>query len=214
MWRSCSSWPITSFLLVGYLDYRQLLRTCRGWQLTFLLAVAVNIFVPRIALLSLGAACYLLPFFVLGYGLKRFAAALARPGVVASYAVLFTAAMAVQQLAYFDYLSSDGSIDGYVQTALIVAVGLSANVLILRHRRAWQPLALIGGFAFTIYLFHPFSVGIGTRLAAALVDVAQHRGVHFDICMVVGIGLPIALQTVLGGYRWFRLPFLGLRPVH
>lgn len=195
-----------SFLVIGYLDHRRLLERHRHWQLCFVIALAFNLFVPRPALLSLGAGFYLLPFFLLGYGLNRYGALLLRPFVVGTCGVLFVICMGAEQLLRYEQFA----VAGYTQRALALAVGVTANVLIFRYRRAWRPLAFVGSFAYFIYLAHAFSVGIGSRFAGMLVDSMQNPGVFFAACMVFGLGLPIAAQILCSRYRWFRLPFLGL----
>ncbi len=197
---------VWSFLAIGFLDHRQLLTRYRNWQLGFVLALACNLFLPRPALLSLGAAFYLLPFFLLGYGLNRFGTLLLRPVIIGICGVLFAVALGVQQLVHYEQLI----VDGYAERALVLTVGVTANVLLFRYRRAWRPLAFVGSFAFFIYLAHAFSVGIGSRFIGMLVDSAQYPGLLFASCMLFGLGLPIAVQIVGSRYRWFRLPFLGL----
>jgi len=195
------------YLVIGWLDYRRYLENYRHWQIVFVLAIAVSIFVPRPLLFSLGAALYLMPFVVLGYGINRFATQLSHPAVLLGCGSLFAVTIVLQQLVNHGVVS----LDNYSARALVAAVGASANVLFFRIRQPWRPLALLGGFAYFIYLTHAFSVGIGTRLASRLIDVAAHPGSHLLICLIVGLGLPIIAQLWLQRYHWFRLLFQGLR---
>lgn len=198
------------FLVIGLLDYHGLLDRFSWWLVAFVGAVLVNIFFPRPEFFSVGAACYLIPFFILGCGLNRFSPFFAKRSVRTVSWTLVCLGVAVQQATWFEGIS----LDGYELKALAVLGGVFGNILFLQLRWVWQPLAFIGSYAYTIYLFHGFSMAIGGRVATSIAGGTSHYlNMLLVLALSLGVGLPIMVEYLLRDKNWFRVPFLGLRPV-
>lgn len=195
------------FLVVGVLDVLGVLDKRAGWLTATALSAAlyVSALVPAIAFLGISPAVRLLPFFLLGYGLKRYAPELSKLWVW-GLGVMFTAAFVSRILAV------NGTIEiGDIQTgrALAVVIGISALLVLFHFRHALTNkfLAWLGGHAFGIYLFHYFAlpaVWIGSRAVGM-----DNEFVKFTLGMILGLGFPILLQILTRRSKWAQLLLFG-----
>lgn len=181
------------FLVVGILDSSGVLASRRRWAVaTVVPAIAfVVVHVPaEVDVFTVSGALRLLPFFLLGYGLRRYGLFDLRGGRAAIATAAFAGIYTVRLLTIFGVYQPDE----YSNRAIAVAVGATAVVLIYSARNLLHAriLAWIGGFSFGIYLLHVFATA-GSRMAF------EHVGVYgrpelFTLALLIGIAAPIAFQ--------------------
>jgi acyltransferase len=198
------------FVVVGIFDSSGLLASrVRCFGATAVAAILfVVVHVPTaVDVFSVSKALHLLPFFLLGYGMRRhsFYDLRGTPAIIAAltFATLFT----VRLLTIFGVYQLDQLVD----KAVSVGVGTTALLLIYSARNLLNArwLAWVGGFSFGIYLLHIFATAASHKLL-------EHFGVHqfselFVAGLLMGIGAPIAFQLVFGKMPFVRTFVLGER---
>lgn len=199
------------FITIGIVDAFGVLSSRIRWAVvTACSAIAfIVVDIPaKVDVFTVSGAMRLLPFFLLGYGLRRHAVFDIRGGLAAAAAAAaFASAFTVRLCTIFDIYHPSEAVD----RMLTVAVGATALVLIYSARRLYQTeiLAWLGGFSFTIYLLHVLATS-PTRL------ILGHFGVHatwvlFIAGLVMGIGLPTAFQVAFRNVGWVQTLVLGER---
>jgi peptidoglycan/LPS O-acetylase OafA/YrhL len=199
------------FVVVGILDGSGLLASRARWFSVTVLAAVVFVVVqvpPNVDVFTLSGALRLLPFFLLGYGMRRHAVFDLRGAPVLAAAIIaFTGIYAIRALTIFGTYRPDQ----YIDKAVAVGVGATALVLIYSARNVLNTkwLAWIGGFSFGIYLLHVF----GTASSRIFLE---HVGVHrvsalFIAGLLMGIGAPIMFQLIFGKVWFIRTFVLGER---
>lgn len=199
------------FVVVGILDGARLLASrTRWWIVTASTAVVfVVVAVPTgVDVFTVSGALRLLPFFLLGYGMRLHALFDLRGGpAVAATVVAFAGFYAIRVLTIFGTYRPDQ----YVNKAISVGVGATGLVLIYSARNLLNTrlLAWIGGYSFGIYLLHVFATA-GSRI------FLQHVGVYrvselFIVGLVLGIGAPIVFQLIFGKVWFIKTFVLGER---
>jgi fucose 4-O-acetylase-like acetyltransferase len=198
------------FLIVGILDAFGMLATRTRW--IGVMAVSAVVFVvievpDDLNFFSLNGTFLLLPFFLLGYGLRRHKALDLRGPAFAATAVAFAAIYSVRLLTIFGVYHPHE----YMGRMIAFAVGGTGVVLIYSIRRLidTKALAWIGGFSFGIYLLHVFAAA-GTRV------VLERSGIHlgwalFVIGLVMGVAVPIVFQLVFRNVPLVQTVVLGER---
>jgi len=175
-----------------------------------LVFIAAPVFHPDI--FSISSALYLLPFFLLGLLLRIWSAdrrIRAVPGRRIPLVVLFGLVLAMLfglDLAQYEGLNA---LDFGRQSALGLLFGVSTCLFLFFSQVEWGPLAFIGGYSYSIYLFHVFFTA-GLRKALGLVYPAAPAELYFALALVAGTVLPIVLHKILVRQRWSALLFLGI----
>jgi peptidoglycan/LPS O-acetylase OafA/YrhL len=148
---------------------------------------------------------YLGPFFIAGLLASRFswrtASVLSRTLVVASLAPL----LLVTQLGVLGVIAFIPPRESLIATV----TGVVGCLSLLLTRWKWRPLTFIGKYSFTIYLFH-VPAAVASRV------LLSHAGVHqiavlAAVCVIVGIAVPIVIETRCRKNRWTSLLILGQR---
>jgi peptidoglycan/LPS O-acetylase OafA/YrhL len=193
------------FLWVGTLDAFALLD--RPWRWALLLAAAFALMASRILstpVLGLGHAQYLLPYFLLGLGARRFSVGRGRR-LALGLVGLGVAGLILYQGAWFGWWR----LDGLGQYAVTTLVGSVTVVGLLVYRVAWGPLATLGDFSYGIYLMHVF----GTAAARILLHRAgvEAMPIHLLAGVLAGVALPIAIERAVAHRPWLLLLLLGRR---
>jgi peptidoglycan/LPS O-acetylase OafA/YrhL len=193
------------FLLVGTLDVVRVLETRPRWSIALVASfVLMGSGVLATPVLGLGRAQYLLPYFLLGVGVRRFSPQRSWP-LAAALLGLGAASMAVHQGSWLGWWTLDG-LGRYAVTSVLGSV---AVIVLLIWRAAWRPLAAVGAFSYGIYLMHVF----GTAAMRILLERAgvTSAAVMAPLGLVAGIALPIAVERLIEGRRWLGLFVLGRR---
>jgi len=198
------------FLTVTVLDRAEGMKTLSRWALCLLGAILLCLFTPRMTLFfSFPGYLNLLPFFILGYGLNRFGSKLAaRPVVLAALACL-ACGIIFEQISWFRY--GDRAIVAGEVAAMVplLCVGIPGTFLLANFRTTVRPLAWVGGWAYSIYLFHVFAIG-GSGLILDGLGV-EGRSIQLLTRLLAGLGFPILVEAVASASGPLRWLLLGLR---
>jgi acyltransferase len=181
------------FLVIGLLDSSGVLAARPGWYAITAIAAAVFVIVhvpTEMDVFTVSGVLRLLPFFLLGYGLRRHSLFDRPRALTLAIALAFAGAYAVRLVTIFDiYHPGD-----YMENVISLTVGATAVVLIYSARNLLntRALAWIGSFSFGIYLLHVFATA-ATRV------FLEHVGMHltwelFAIGLLMGLAAPIAFQ--------------------
>ena len=157
----------------------------------------------RLLSVNQNQALYLLPFFIAGLGAKRFGAAMQWPPFKYVCLVVFVVLMTLHTLAVYHIYGEVADRRTYIGTTL----SLTGLMTLLFWIPPSRTLAWIGGFSFTIYLYHVFFTG-GTRAvlnALGLPDLP----LNFFAGSVAGIAGPIIVEMVFRKNNFLRRYFLG-----
>lgn len=198
------------FLAVGILDSLRILDTPARWAgvtaMSALLFVAVEVPV-RFDVFTISGAIRLLPFFLIGYGLRRHSLFDLRRAAALVVTLLFLSCYMIRMLTIFDVLHPNA----YANRALTLAVGATALILSYSARRylsaSW--LAWVGGFSFGIYLLHDLATA-ATRVGLERVGV-HHLGLMFLLGLVMGVSAPIVFQLMFRNVAVVQTYLLGER---
>ena len=187
------------FLVVVPLEALGWLRTIPGWALCLAASAGASLAGLGHPWFALNGAVYLLPFFPLGAGLCRFGLCTALPGGGAALLLIAVAGLIVAVPG--DSLPDKRSLFG------LLAGGLGCFAL-LGLRMQSKPLAAIGGYSYTIYLYHVFFTA-GCRILLERLD-AGSMPLLFAGGLVAGLTGPIVLERiVLRTLPGASLPLLG-----
>jgi hypothetical protein len=175
------------------------------WPGYILLAILLELTVPRTPFLSICTLAGILPLFFVGCLLYQPPAFFQRPIVAVTALVVVVISLTIHQLVWFERLtlSNDQSL------AFVYGERLSFYYLLFRYRWASPRLALLGGFAYSIYLFHVFGTA-GSRI------LLLRLGIHDRLLLLAigtpfGLALPIAIDLVFQRSLVLRRVFLGRR---
>jgi peptidoglycan/LPS O-acetylase OafA/YrhL len=199
---------ILVFAVVVVLESVQLLGTLRRYAIVLAVAMALHLCVRQqnaaTSLFSAVQAIYLAPFFLLGLGVNRFRGVLLQPWCIWVSVACFLGAMAVHSVAVVAHgqITEPG-------TLLELVIGISGTLTLIHTLPYCRPLASLGAYSFTIYLFHPFFVAT----ARSLLKLAQVSSTELGFLLGVGAGLlgPPLLEQALRGMPLPRQILLGQR---
>jgi peptidoglycan/LPS O-acetylase OafA/YrhL len=171
-----------------------------GWATALALSPLLFPLLQDVEVFHMSNTAFLLPFFLLGVLLYR------APRLLASSWFLGAAAVLAVLMALWEsgLVRADAG-DFY---RLLLWIGGAAYVVsLLRWFPKFRALELIGGFSFTIYLWHPAA-------NATVRNVAQGLGLEatwplFIIGMAAGVGVPIIIHLVALRAPRFSLPLIG-----
>lgn len=149
---------------------------------------------------SISGAIYLFPFFLFGMGVTRFKWGLAQAKVL-------SAVLCLVAVGAFTALHISGDVRGAGRTDMGLLLGAVSCLALYYSSLRINSLAIIGGYSYSIYLFHVFFTA-ATRILLYQLGV-EDTNVVFVISMVMGIAGPIVVEMVLGGFNLLRLLFLG-----
>jgi len=192
------------FVFVALLDHFRLLEEIGGYLVVLLLCVfghfAMHLY-P--SLFSIDKAFYLLPFFVAGLGANRFRSQLWSTPV----RILAMAAFAGSVIPYAMNAWEGGTSLPDAGTPWVTLIGMSGILTLMFFVPASKLLGWVGGFSFSIYLYHVFFTA-GARIGLSAIG-------EFPIQILVLIGLsvgvagPIIVEMALRRNRYVRNIFLG-----
>lgn len=206
----------TILMMVGLLVGCYLAGARARLLLTVLLPLSCLVFLaaPQFEpnLFAINSAIYLLPYFLIGLLLRVWSAdrrIRAVPRRRIPLVLLFGLFVAV--LFWLDLANYEGlnQLDFERQSALGLLFGVSTCLALYFSKLDWAPLSFIGGFSYTIYLFHVFFTA-GLRKAFDLLAPGIPIGFYFTAALLAGIFLPILLHQLLVRRRWSALLFLGI----
>lgn len=152
---------------------------------------------------SLNKTFYLLPFFLLGMisnSLKIKQLSLIK---FSPFFLIFIFSLIIHVISVLDGTEEDRT------GVLSLIIGMSGSISLLRLCFHLNTLAYIGGFSYTIYLFHVFgTAAVRIILNKLEVDILY---VHILLGVIAGVILPIFLHLIIKNVRYLRTAMLGLR---
>jgi glucan biosynthesis protein C len=193
------------FLTIIFLDGAGFLATPLRWAVCLATTMLASNYLPKTDLFSLWGYLYLLPYFILGCGLHRFADTVERRWVFTIASAPLLAGHLIQQAAWFGGFHNALTPYGWVG----LSVGLGGTTLLFCLGISSRLLAILGSYAFSIYLFHVFATA-GSRIVVSRLGLETTPPLIL-IGLASGLGLPMALDRLLKQSRLLRTAFLGLR---
>jgi len=155
--------------------------------------------------LSLDGALYLLPFFALGM-ILRTETSILRSANLTKLAIAVVAIVMLMQQA-------SALFGGSAITRLSVPAalcGVSGAYLMLVLCPKIRLLEAIGGFSYTIYLWHSIAAS-GVRNAVEP-SVRLPTAIEFAVLLIAGVAIPIALHLVVQRIPLLSVLAAGIRP--
>lgn len=181
---------IVIMVVVGLSEICGLLSTPRRFALVLVASIAIQHFGSSgLELFSIGRATYLLPFFVLGVGLWRYAGRLQwNETFMLSVIFVFGVTLSMHVAGVLGVYGAP--LEQRTFTALLLS---SSGLLVMsRFVPPARTLSFIGGYSFAIYLFHVFfTAGMRIVLARAGVELVP---LLFAAGLTAGIVGPILLE--------------------
>ncbi len=203
LWFLHAVFAIFMFILV--VDSLNLMNSVRRWC-GWLVVLAVAPFVlPSTEFWSVFGVLHLSVFFVFGLGLYRFRDILFQPRVVLCGAVVFAFGMTMY------VLSKLGGIDISDTSVRVVRmfVGISGALCLLSLRLRLSWLAWLGGFSYTIYLYHPLAFQLHRTFDSMLSSGAVTQLLWFAMLFLCGVLIPIVIDKVFSNTKLLKTPILG-----
>ena len=197
------------FCGVVILELLGLLKSFKMWLLWMIVLTVAPYIIHGSSFLSLYKAIPLTVFFIGGLGLYRFRDIIANtphitPMAWALFIVLLTLNIAPRILKQLD-------IDFNLQNTRIIYVlaGVCGSYCLMQLRLKIHWLAWIGGFSYTIYLYH----GLGLTTHQLFDDMLQwgEAGgtIWWTLTLASGLLLPIAIHKLFINIPVLRAPTLG-----
>ena len=192
------------FVVISILEI--LFRRHRDAAIVILFFISIAMFVDdrlvNISFFSIHKAFYLLPFFLTGLLLNRFAKGLPNAFGIAVLAIggLWLAAYAIDLSGQDVYETERRSL-----FALGVGALICGGLIVSRFKSV--ALGFIGRFSFTIYLYHVFATA-GSRVFFENVGDAP-TVLRVGTGLVLGLAAPIILELLLRQRRTLSMLILG-----
>ncbi len=205
-------WYLPSlFLLFGFIALLDLHSACNsmrawcGWMLAgFAGVVAERYLSPNYPnVFGIWGAFCLVPYFLLGIGLRRFADRLSSPSMKKIYLAGLLAGFAVRQFVWI----TTGDTALLRELFLHLPIGMLASAFLLTSGWHNRFFVWMGSYAYGIYLFHAFGTGAGRILLL-------HAGIDSDTTIFLfsaflGLFVPMVVERIMNGFPLLRTLFLG-----
>lgn len=195
------------FALIILLDYYKLLERFGIWLLALGIASIFFLFPISTKFFSLQQVSYLLPFFLLGYGLSKFESfeIKKKPIVVTIIFLVFISSFIIQQFTWF----WNTDISTRRVSPLSIIVGLSSTTLFVLFRKEVKWLAYIGKYSYTVYLWHVFATAGSRIFLEYIINIKENLGLTFFVGLFFGAILPIFFEKLIERNRLLSFLCLG-----
>lgn len=187
------------FIVITYIEHNAMMNSIVSWLVVFLFSIVLFLSdIISLPFFSLDRVPFLLVFFLLGLGLRRFYDQLFyNKEFLFGVSAIFFLSFIFQQYIYFEGNWDDALI---VKT-LTVIVGISGAITLIRMRFNNKSLAWLGGYSYEIFLYHPFGTA-GGRISLKLLGV-ESINIYFVTSLFLGLSLPIVFRLLCN-----KIPFL------
>lgn len=197
-WFVESLFIVFSFILIC--EKMFLFDSFKKFLIVFIFAVILYISPVNISYFSLSGFIYLLPYFLFGMAVVRFKYYLSVSNRVKasllSLLIVFVALIYVGHIPLFEHRSLINLLAGCLGCILLLTIGFKSKAL------AW-----LGGFSYSIYLFHVFYT-VATRILLHKLDF-YNTPLLFIVGLMAGLLLPIVTEKVLRENRFTSIMLLG-----
>jgi len=195
------------FILVGILDAYKQLDTPRKWFGWLCLAIVMCKTLEPTRLFSIFGVNFLMPFFILGYGMRRFSKELFNRRMIFFY---FAATLLAYALYVYYYIRPvPGGTPEPLYSIITMTISCTTVPLIFYFRRAVPLLAKIGYYAFGIHIFNKISSAL-PRMVFEHFHISGD-GLLFVTYMVCAVVISIGLQAMMEKFSFTRKYVLGLK---
>lgn len=197
------------FLVIAVIDSFHKMDTFINWAVIFCLSLAVLLLrdkvIPTDTLnyFSYKGAMYLLPFFIMGIGIMRFKDFFSNRKFITALIIILIIGIFIQQLAWYKVIEYSIRKNGGIG----LFIGLIGTILLFRLRWKVNWLIWVGGFAYSIFLFHAFGTA-GGRIIIEKLGINSNY-IIFGFSLVAGMCLPIIAEKILDRFGITRMLFLG-----
>ena len=194
------------FLIVGFLDACHAMETPARWKAVLAVSMVLHVLFEMTHAFSLWGVNYLMPFFLLGYGLRRFPQEFfSKPRI---YWLMAIAAVSFS-LKPVLYAVFDVTLEPLYYKSLGLVVASSVVPLLFYFRRPVPALAYLGYYAFGIHLFHRVTAA-GMRLWLEPLGIHNALAVFF-VYLAGAIFLALVMQFVFEKTQITRTLILGMK---
>lgn len=199
------------FMSMYIIDKYKLCQSAKAWLFLFAATWGISLIIKTVPsdipnLFSYKGALGQLPYFIIGVGIQRFSEQLYKKKAICTYMVLTCIGLALLQYKWYYTLNIGEDIPFWYKALLPLWVA-STLMLLLHINRSCQLFTWLGGFAYTIYLFHGFGTS-GGRIIATKIGISSSLFI-FMIATAIALFLPILVEKVVDKWQPARILFLG-----
>lgn len=206
------------FAIVVILEFSQLLQHWKSWLASLILSLIALLFyvyifpkkvtTPLVSMtfFSYSGIFYLLPYFLLGIGIKRFLYMKIALKYIVLLGVVSMIGLVFRELYTIEIIDSANLRKDGIFGMLF---GLSSTVFIMSIRIENNLLAFIGSLAYPIYLIHLIGLLIGSSILFE--NGIYNNIIVFPFMFLSGLILPIVMTLIIDLHPFSRLIFFGTR---
>ena len=197
------------FMVVSVFDVNKWANKVSTWLVIVIVSLVLLVirdrFIPNSIpnIFGFKNAMYLLPFFMIGVGIKRFSSLFKNKYLMFSVATMLIIGLILQQLVWYKVL--DYQFSAYSGLGLLI--GITGVITLLHINFKSKRMVWLGNFAYTIFLFHSFGTS-GGRIILNAVGI-HNTAIVFLVSLFLGLFLPIVAEKIFDRYGVTRLLFLG-----
>lgn len=196
------------FILITLIDYNKWFDNINVWLIGLFVSFVFFLFPIPTKFFSLQQVSYLLPFFLLGYGLCKFPASdIKKKPVVIAVVIIFIVGFVIQQISWFYDL---GVINKRVSIISLV-VGVTGTSLLMFIKREVHWLAYIGKYSYTVYLWHVFATAGSRIFLENLINIKENLVFTFIVGLLLGSLGPIYFEKLVLRNRLLSFLCLGTK---
>ncbi|MBN1186780.1 MAG: acyltransferase [Bacteroidales bacterium] len=193
------------FIIVGLFDMFNLMNTFWKWLILFITALILHYAIQFPIFFSFNKAIYLLPFFLLGCGIKRYHHTIVENNLVYFIALmLFIIGIVYQQYAWFNTIEI---ING-PQSLFAMLTGIFGLVVLFRIKFTSKILVFIGYYSYGVFLLHKFGTA-SSRIFLDTLHISDNKPFVFMTGLSLGIAIPIIMELFINRSKKMRLVILG-----
>ncbi|MGF7042582.1 acyltransferase family protein [Mucilaginibacter lappiensis] len=190
------------FLIIIVLENFEALNTLKSAMICLLITALIFVLLPfKFNYFSLNRVPFLLTFFILGLSLKRFYEVIFKKGIIKIAGIIFVFSLGYQLYIF----NADSPV--IVANLLTFGVGSTACILMISLGYQNSKLVWLGGFSYSIYLFHIF----GTIASRMLLTKLSVHNIPLQILtgLIAGLSFPLLLRLLCGSNKVLSMLLFG-----
>jgi fucose 4-O-acetylase-like acetyltransferase len=197
----------TIFLMVVVVESLGWMRSVRAWVIWLLVLTFLPYVFPSTSVWSLSKTAELAVFFCFGVGLRRFSDGTIRPGATKLAWAVFCAAMVANGIGVI------GHVDVPLPRLMDVLAGTTGAICLISLKLKSWPLAWIGSFSYTIYLYQGTGFHVHRFFDELLGLGSLGQAIWLALMLSLAIAIPIGIHVLVRHVPIIRTPVLGLKPL-